>query len=299
MSFVHLRLHTQYSMLEGAIRTDDLFDRVKSLGMPAVAMTDTSNMFGAIDFHGNASKAGIKPIIGCEINYVPQGRLPLTGGGPKAFKLILLSKDFKGYQNLCEIVTRAYTEAPVPQKGQPVGPKAVVDRELLEKYAEGLIVLAGCIRGEIPYLLHTGDEKAAGDALHWFKKRWGEDFYLELVDSGVPEQADVNSALYALGERNGVKCVATTNCHYLDAKESEAHEVLMCIEQGRNLDIDRPRSLVPSEYYLKSSELMRERFEQYPGVCDETLAIAAKCNLVFPFKDAKGRTIYQLPNFRP
>ncbi|MCM2279563.1 MAG: DNA polymerase III subunit alpha [Oligoflexia bacterium] len=313
MAFVHLHVHTQYSLLQGAIQTDALFDRAAELGMPAIAITDTHNLFGAIDFYLGARKKGIKPILGCEIFYAPLGRgslqpAPAVAGTthsaaaantPRAHHLVLLCKDLHGYQNLCKMVTRSYTEAPPPQKGQAAGPRAVIDRALLDEYGDGLIVLSGCLRGEIPYKLLTGDEQAAVDSMLWFKKRFGEDFYLELQDTGLPEQDQVNQLLSLLGERHGIPCVATCDCHYLDAKDAEAHEVLQCIEHGKNLDFDRPKSLVPPEFYLKPEAVMRERFAQFPDACDNTLRIAEKCQLEFRFKDEKGRTIYHLPNFRP
>ncbi len=310
-SFVHLRTHTQYSLLEGAIHVSDLLKRVGEMGMKAVAITDSNNLFGAIDFYNSAKAAGIRPIIGCEIFYAPEGRnavLPPPGAGqgpqqqnlkPRFHRLVLLCKDLQGYRNLCQMVTRAYTEAPPPQKGQGAGPRALVDRELLDKYADHLIALSGCLRGEIPYKLLMGEEESAVESMLWFKRRFGDDFYLELLDTGIPEQEHVNEMLYALGQKHGIECVATANAHYLDQRDADAHEVLMCIAHGKNLDFDRPKSLVPAEYYLKSPQLMRERFERYPGACDNTLKIAEKCDLRFVFKDEKGRPIYHLPNFRP
>ena len=310
MSFVHLRLHTQFSLLEGALRLPELFERVKAQGMPAVAITDTNNLFGAIEFVNAAKKAGVKPILGIEISYAPGGKnalvAPATMGTqapsawqPKVFKLVLLAKSFRGYQNLCQLATRAYTEAPVPTKGQPQAPKAVIDWPLLNQYGDDLIVLSGCIRGEIPYLLLSGDESGAQEAARRFHQRFKDDFYFELTDSGLSEQERANIQLFQLGEQMGVKCVATANVHYLDPKTAEAHEVLQCIESGRNLDFDRPKSLVPSEYWLKPAELMQERFAQFAGACENTVEVAAKCEVKFPFNDEKGRTIYRLPNFRP
>ncbi len=306
MSFVHLRVHTQFSLLEGAIRLDDLFEKVTAMGMPAVAITDTNNLFGAIEFTNAAKKAKVKPIIGCEVFYAPAGRnavAQMAGGGvasgPKVHRLVLLCRNFQGYQNLCQILTRGYLDAPPPQKGQASTPRFMVEKDLLDQHGDGLMVLSGCLRGEIPYKLLTGDEKGATDSLLWFKKRFGEDFYLELLETGLPEQAAVNEQLFQLGQKHGVACVATANAHYLDPKDAEAHEVLLCIEQGRNLDFDRPKSLVPSEFHFRSPERMREIFERFPGVCDETLRIADKCDVKFPFNDEKGRTVYRLPNFRP
>lgn len=311
--FVHLHVHTQYSLLQGALHVDALFERAKKMGMSALAITDTNNLFGAMEFYLEAKKSGIKPIMGCEVLFAPQGRAALLSSTtalsngnpnqafqPKYHHLVLLCKNLKGYQNLCQIVTRAYTEAPPFDKKTPAStPRNVVDRDLLEKFSEGLIVLSGCMRGELPYKILMGDESGALESLQWFKKRFGEDFYLEIQDSGIPEQDHVNQTLSQWGEKYGVEVVATNDCHYLDEDQCEAHEILQCIEHGRNLDFDRPKSLVPAEYYLKSAETMRERFQSFPKACDNTLVIADKCDVVFKFKDEKGNPIYHLPRFRP
>ncbi|OFZ23170.1 MAG: DNA polymerase III subunit alpha [Bdellovibrionales bacterium GWB1_55_8] len=302
--FVHLHVHTQYSLLQGAIRMEDLFERVAKLGMSSIAITDTHNLFGAIDFYLAAKKAGIKPIIGCEIHYAPQGPAAMQAGGPggpKFYHLVLLCKDLGGYQNLCKLVTESYRNLKAAVAANPKAQltKAWVDRELLDTYGEGLVVLSGCIRGEIPYKILSGDEAAALDSMLWFKKRFGEDFFLELQDIGLPEQDLVNQTLAELGEKHGIACVATADCHYLDPQDAEAHEILQCIEHGKNLDFDRPSSLVPSEYYLKPPELMRERFERFPEAIANTRKVADRCNLEFKFKDESGKPIYHLPRFRP
>lgn len=313
MPFVHLHVHTQYSLLQGAIPVDSLFQKVSQLGMSAVAMTDTHNLFGAIDFYQSAKKAGIKPIIGCEIFYTshfgglkdPSQAGARMGGAasaairPRFHHLVLLCKNLLGYQNLCKMVTRSYTDAPPPQKGQASGPRALVHRDLLNEFGDGLIVLSGCLRGELPYLALNGETDSGIESLLWFKKRFGEDFFLELQDSPLPEQDHINEVLSQWGQQYGVQCVATTDCHYLEPKDAEAHEVLQCIEHGKNLDIDRPKSLVPAEYYLKSEQKMRERFERFQGACDNTQVISDRCNLEFKFKDEIGRPIYHLPKFYP
>jgi DNA polymerase-3 subunit alpha len=305
--FVHLHVHTQYSLLQGAIQTDVLVKTISGLGMKSVAITDTHNLFGAIDFYQEAKKAGLKPIIGCQIHYAPQGRAALAitkdqnrDAGPKFFQLNVYCKNLKGYQNLCQMVTRSYLDVPPPQKGQPaIFQKALVDRELLDKWGDDLIVLSGGLKGELPYKLLKGETDGAAETAQWFKKRFGEDFYFELQDTGLPEQDHVNEALRTIGTKLGISLVATSPCHYVEAKDSEAHEVLQCIEHGKNLDFDRPKSLVPAEYYIKPAALMYERFEAFPGACENTLKIAEKCDLQFKFKDEKGRTIYHLPNYRP
>ncbi len=329
-SFAHLHLHTQYSLLEGAIRLEELFPRVKELGMDSVAMTDSHNLFGAIDFYHQARGAGLKPIIGCELHCVPQftGAPPpanaqaalgaagagtrVTDFGPKFHTLVVLCKDLQGYQNLCQIVTQSYTKARATQMSAQATAvnkaaqnaaaknfRALVDRELLEKYGEGLVVLTGGIRGEIPYRLLYGDAEGASELIQWFKKRFGDDFYLEIEDTGLPEQEFINEELSRLGQKLGVKLAGTTNCHYLKPDDAEVQEVLQCIEMAKNLDFNRPKSLVPNEYWVKPPALMRERLERFPGAADNTLEIAAKCNLKFQFKDEKGRKIYHLPDFRP
>jgi len=310
VSFVHLHVHTQYSLLQGAIHVENLIERTNALGMKAVAITDMHNLFGAIDFYLSAKKAGLKPIVGCEVFYVPDGRSAFasagTGSGsaaqtavPKVHHLVLLCKDLAGYKNLCKLITQSYTEAPVNQK-LPAGiPRAIVDRAMLDKFGDGLIVLSGCIRGELSVKALFNEEDSARESLLWFKKRFGEDFYLELQDTGIPEQDYVNELLSQWGEKHGIETVATTDCHYLHPQDGEAHEILQCIEHGKNLDFDRPKSLVPQEFFFKSEEQMRKNFEKYPRACDNTQVIADKCNLEFRFKDEKGRPIYHLPNFRP
>ncbi len=309
MAFVHLHVHTQYSLLQGAIHLNALLDRVKHLGMSAVAITDMHSLFGAIDFYLKAKKAGIKPILGCEIFYAPQGRYTLQtatargGGGhtewTRFHHLVLLCKNLTGYQNLCQMITRSYTETIPPQKGEPSGPRAFVDRELLSRYGDGLIVLSGCLRGELPYQALMNDEVKGIESLQWFKKRFGDDFFLELQDTALPEQVTVNEILRQWGDRYQVPCVATADCHYLNPEDAEAHEVLQCIENGKTLHFDRPKSLVPAEYYFKSEQTMRERFEHFPKACDWTTIIADRCCVEFRFQDEQGHALYHLPVFRP
>lgn len=299
--FVHLHVHTQYSLLQGMIRIEKLIERTRALGMSAVAVTDTNNLFGAIEFYKKAREAGIKPVVGCEINYLPEaasavvkigsGETRMLPAGPKSHHLTLLCKNLDGYRNLCQLLTKAYkTSAPGA---------FVVDRALLDAHGSGLVVMSGCIRGEIPYKMLSGDERGAAGALQWFKKRFAGDFYLELQDNSMPEQDQVNGMLAELGGKYGVQCVATCDCHYLDPSDAEAHEVLQCIEHGRNLDLERPKSLVPQAYHLKPPAAVRESFARFPEAYACAEQIAAKCDLHFKFKDEKGRPIYHIPNFVP
>lgn len=308
--FTHLHLHTQYSLLQGAIRVESLFDRVKELGMDAVAMTDSHNLFGAIDFYKSAKEVGVKPIIGCEVFYAPHGLHSAgvnlgksrTGAGGSSsgvqiHHLVLLCKNISGYRNLCTMITESYQRVQRGTKG--VVDRAVVDRVLLDRYGNDLIVLSGCLRGEINSQLLTGEETLALEAAQWYRKRFGEDFFFELQDSGLPENDQCNQILSTWGNKYGIGCVATVDCHYLKPEDAEAHEVLQCIEHGKNLDFDRPKSLVPPEFYLKSAEEVYARFERYPGVVENSTLISERCNLEFSFKDEKGKPIYHLPQFRP
>jgi DNA polymerase-3 subunit alpha len=313
VEFVHLHTHSQYSLLQGAVQVEDLVAKVAELGQTAVALTDTNNLFGAIDFYGEAKAKGIKAIIGADVWYLEQGYVGAQAAAalaaasgpasqnfrPKFHPLVLLAKDLAGYRNLCKIITEAYQNSPPPVKGQAVIPKFLVDRASLDKYGEGLIVLSGGLRSELAYRLLSGEEEEAVAVLRWFKNRFGEDYYLELQDNGLPEQETVNEKLFALGAKYGVEVVGTCDVHYLKPEDADAHEILQCIENGRNLDFDRPKSLVPAEYWLKPTQLMQERFSRFPGAVENTLKIAAKCDVVFKFKDAEGKPIYHLPDFRP
>ncbi len=314
LGFVHLHTHSQYSLLQGAMHVEDMISRATALGQTALAITDTNNLFGAIDFYTQAKSKGLKPILGVDIWYLKDGyaqaqaqaaALQTQAAGsaaayrPKFHQLVILCKTLVGYQNLCKLVTEGYQKAPPPVKGQPPLPKLLVDRESIDRLGKDWIVLSGGLRGEIPYHLLMGEEQEAREAIEWFKNRFGSDFYFELQDNSLPEQDQVNELLHTFGERMGIECVATVDAHYLKPEDAEAHEILQCIENGRNLDFDRPKSLVPSEYYLKSEEAMRERFANYSVAIDNTVKIAEQCNVEFKFKDDKGRPIYHLPNFRP
>jgi DNA polymerase III subunit alpha len=242
MSFVHLNLHTQYSLLQGAIRPELLFARVKELGMDAVAVTDSQNLFGAIDFYLKAREAGVRPIIGCELQCAVIGQAPMPGReaappgsksqdfGPRFHTLIALCKDLKGYQNLCRIVTEAYTQAHARNLAQASQPghkgalpaRALVERSMLEKWGEGLVILSGGLRGEIPYRLLMGDDAGAGELIQWLKGRFKDDFYLEIQDTGIPEQDLVNGRLAEIAARTGVELAGTANCHYLRPEDAES-----------------------------------------------------------------------------
>ncbi len=308
-SFVHLQVHTQYSLLEGAIRMKPLFEKVKALGMSAIAITDTHNLFGAVDFYFAAKAAGVKPILGCDLLFSSQDRKTLyqqaTGlakGGltpPRYFRLTVLCKDLNGYRNLSKLLTAAYLEAPEARKGEASGPRSIVDRELLRAHSEGLLVMTGGLRSEVAYHLIHDDQASAEECVDWLSRHFQSDLVFSIEDNGLPEQDQVNRVLYEWGKTRGILCAASANCHYLEVEDAEAQEVLQCIGAGRNLDFDRPQSLVPPEAYLKSATVMRERMAGFPGVCDATVEIANRCNVEFNYYDASGKMTYLLPDFRP
>lgn len=294
-NFVHLHVHTQYSLLRGMIRTSELVSQTQAFGMPAVALTDHHQMFGGIDFYFQCKDKGINPILGSEVYFLRE-KLPEAPGTPagfglKQFSLVLLAKSLKGYQNLSQILTRSYREntAKIP----------IVTREMLQTYKEDIIVMQGGLKSEIGYQLFTGNEAEALENAKWFQSQFKDNFYFELQDIAIPEQDQLNDWLYSNGKKLGIKPVATSNAYYLKPEDAEAHEILQCIELGKNLDFDRPKSLVPADFWFKPADLMRKNMERYEGACDQTLEIAKQIKIDFKFKDDQGRAIYHLPNYRP
>ena len=284
--FVHLHVHTQYSLLDGTIRLDELFKKAKEYKMPAVAMTDHGNMFGAIDFYQRAFKQGIKPIIGCELYVAPQSRFNKSAGhmGETARHLVVLCKNLRGYKNLMKLTTAGYLE------GFYYRPR--VDKEILALHHEGLIATSACLHGEIADLILKGSMEAAAQAAEAYRELFGADnFYLELMENGLPEQEKVNKGLIELSRQLSIPLVATNDCHYLKQEDREVHEVLLCIQTGKTLeDADRMR-FGSDEFYLKSPEIMMQRFNYCKEAIDNTIVIAERCNLKLEF----GR--FFLPHF--
>lgn len=291
---------------------EDLVHQVKAFGMPAVALTDAHNLFGAIDFYQTCQKQGIQPIIGCEVDYIadPQAVFSLSLQANKAGlrqathslisrHLVLLCRHLDGYRNLCELLTRSYSEKIPQTASSQQGPRAFVTQALLDEWGDGLVVLSGCLKGELSYAILMGEEEKALTSLKWFQQRFGEFFFLELQDAPLPEQDQVNRLLFQWSQQYGIPCVATSDCHYLNPAQAEAHEVLQCIEDGKTLDFERPPSLVPAAYCLKSAEEMNARFACFPGAFENTLKVAAACQFEFTFRDQQGKPIYHLPSFRP
>lgn len=278
--FVHLHLHSQYSILDGAIRFEELFPALERMGMKAVALTDHGNMFGAIEFYVSAKEHGIKPIIGCEVYVAPKSRFE-KGGEPH--HLVLLALNNQGYRNLCHLVSLAYLEG--------FYQKPRIDHELLETYQEGLVVLTSCLQGEIPQLLLKGDYERAKQKATYFKEVFGDRFYLELQYNGLDEQKKVNEGLLKLSKELNVKVVATNDCHYLNREDAFLHDVLLCIQTGKVLSDPRRLRFPTDQFYLRSTEEMEAIFKEVPEALSNTLDLAERVDLELEL----GR--YQMPSF--
>ncbi len=273
--FVHLHVHTQYSLLDGANRIGDLVERAREFRMPAIAITDHGNMFGAIEFYLKAQAAGVKPIIGCEVYVAPSSRHDKSGAassGDASGHLILLCKNQIGYRNLCKLVSTAY------QEGFYYKPR--IDWDLLATHNDGLIALTSCLGGEIPSLLNQGRteqaRKRAGEMAQVFDR---DRLYLELQENHIPEQATVNKGLIELSRELGLPLVATNDCHYLRREDAFAHEVLLCIQTGKTMDDPSRMRFANHEFYVKSPAEMAELFKAVPEALANTVTIAERCNL--------------------
>ena len=300
--FVHLHLHTQYSLLDGAIRLEELVERAASLGMPALAQTDHGNMFGAIDFYCRCKSKGIKPILGSEIYFTLGSRhgrpwderakvVAGQDGGEAArgiHHLVLLCKDRVGFGNLCRLLSCAYLEG--------FYHKPRVDLELLERYAQGLICTTSYLKGEVAYNFSLGRDREATAAVGRLQSIFGGDLYLEIQEDGTDGARGLNEKIIDEARRRGVGLVATNDCHYMSPDDAEAREVLRCIQTGRTFDEEGSQAL-SRESYLKSAEQMREAFHYCPEACDNTLKIADGCNLELEWIDGDGNQIYHLPDF--
>ncbi len=274
MGFVHLHVHSEYSLLDGACKLDELVEQAVNFNMPAVALTDHGVMYGVIDFYKIAKEKGIKPIIGCEVYVTPYSRFEKKGQRGDLFHLILLAKDFEGYKNLTKLVSLSFIE------GFYYKPR--VDKELLREYSKGLIALTSCLAGEIPtYILNNRIDKAK-EAIREYLDIFGEDFYLELQDNGLEEQKYVNERLIELSKEFNIPLVATNDVHYLNKEDAEIHDILLCIQTGSKLnDKDRLR-FKTDEFYFKSEEEMSKIFGNIPEALENTIKIAEKCNLELP-----------------
>ena len=279
MSFVHLHLHTEFSLLDGACRIKKLVDRVKEVGQEAVAITDHGVMYGVIDFYRACKAAGIKPIIGCEVYVAPRGRTrfqKVHEFDAESRHLVLLCRNEEGYRNLSYMVSQAYLE------GFYIKPR--IDMELLRAHCGGLIACSACLGGEIPKLLMAGEYEQAKAVALEMRELFGEDgYYLELQDHGIPTQKQVNAELIRLHEETGIPLVATNDIHYVEKEDSLLQDVVTCIQTGKKLDDPDRLKFFGSEFYLKSPEEMAELFQDMPQALENTSKIGDMCNLTLDF----------------
>ena len=271
--FVHLHTHSDYSLLDGACSISQLVNQTYKFDMPALALTDHGNLFGAIDFYQKAKKRRIKPIIGCEVYVAPSSRFKKkkVKGEVTSYHLTLLAKNIKGYQNIMELVTAGY------QEGFYYHPR--LDKELLSQKKEGLIALSGCTKGEIPFLLGQSRFDKAKEVCQFYRDLYGEDFYLEIQDLGLEFQEKINSSLVNLSQELSIPLVATNDIHYLEREDAKVQDVLLCIQTGKALkDTDRLK-FTSSQLYFRSSQEMGEVFSHLPEAISNTRLISDKCNL--------------------
>ena len=285
MGFVHLHVHTEYSLLDGACRIRDLPKLVKELGQTACAITDHGVMYGAVDFYRACKAEGIHPIIGCEVYVARRTRFDKQHEfDAESRHLVLLCKNETGYRNLSYMVSQAYIE------GFYIKPR--IDMELLRAHSDGLIALSACLAGEIPKRLMNGDYNGAKAYALEMRGIFGEDFYLELQDHGIAEQTEVNRGLLRLHNETGIPLVCTNDAHYLRKEDAENHDVLLCIQTGKTVDDENRMRYEPRNFYIRSTEEMETLFAGYPDAVANTEKIAEKCQLEFTF----GK--YHLPEFK-
>ena len=282
--FVHLHVHSEYSLLDGMSRIKDLPVRAKELGMKAIALTDHGVMYGAVDFYKECKKNDIKPIIGCEVYVAPHSRFDKEAGRDNGYNhLILLAKNKTGYQNLSKLVSLSFVE------GFYYKPR--IDLEILEKYSEGLICLSACLAGSLSQALIQDDMQKAEEIALWHKRVFKDDYYIEIQHNGLRQQIMINQKLIQLARKLDIPLVATNDAHYLKKEDSYFHEVLLCIQTGKRMsDEDRIR-FETQEFYIKSPEEMADYFSEFPDAIENTVKIAEKCNYDFEFGVTK------LPNY--
>jgi DNA polymerase-3 subunit alpha len=273
MSFVHLHSHTNFSLLDGAGKINEMIKETKRLGMNSLAITDHGNMFGSLDFYTQAKKNGVKPIIGCEAYIAPRERTlhkPVEGES-HSYHLVLLAKNQTGYKNLIKLTSYSYLQ------GFYYRPR--IDRELLTEFSEGLIVLSACMKGEVSYKLRRGQREAAIDAVEYYLNLFGDDFYLEIQDHGIEEEHEVYPKIQSLAKEMGVPVIATNDVHYLKQNDSLAHDILLCLQTGKDRDDPNRMRYNTDQLYLKSPEEMYKLFKENPDVVERTQEIADKVDL--------------------
>ena len=281
VDFVHLHLHTEYSLLDGCCRIGELFDAVKERGMKSVAITDHGVMYGAVNFFKAAQSAGIKAIIGCEVYVAPRSRTDKQKPFDSEYThLVLLCKNETGYKNLIKMVSLGFTEG--------FYSKPRIDKELLSEHSEGLIALSACLAGEIPRKLLSGDYEGAKQSALWFDSVFGrENFYIEIQDHGIMEQKRILPDFLKLSKETGIPLVATNDVHYINKEDAKTQKVLVCLQTGKKLSDENPLEFKTDEFYLKSGEEMQSLFARFPDAVENTVKIAEKCNFQFDFGHIK------------
>lgn len=281
MDFAHLHVHTEYSLLDGCCRIKELIDRAAALGQKSIAITDHGVMYGVIDFYKYALSKGVKPIIGCEVYVAPRSRFDKQRGADgKYTHLVLLCRNNEGYRNLIKMVSAAFTEG--------FYSKPRVDKELLEKYSGGLVALSACLAGEVPRLISNGEYQKAVEAALWFDGVFGRgNYYLELQNHGIAEQETVNLGLLKISRETGIPLVATNDVHYICGEDSRLHKILLCIQTGTKINEQGTLEFKTNEFYLKTGEEMAALFPKVPEAVENTVKIAAECNVEFEFGKIK------------
>ena len=278
MSFAHLHVHTEFSLLDGSNKIKEYVSRVKELGMNSAAITDHGVMYGVIDFYREAEKQGINPILGCEVYVAPNSRFDreITGGDDRYYHLVLLAENEEGYANLTKIVSKGFVE------GYYYKPR--VDKELLRKYHKGIIALSACLAGEVARFLTKGLYEEAKKTALEYQEIFGEgNFFLELQDHGIPEQGLVNQQLFKMSEETGIELVATNDIHYTYAEDAKPHDILLCIQTGKKLSDENRMRYDGGQYYVKSEEEMLRLFPYAKQALENTQKIADRCHVEIEF----------------
>ena len=278
MSFAHLHVHTEFSLLDGSNKIKEYVSRVKELGMNSAAITDHGVMYGVIDFYREAKKQGINPILGCEVYVAPNSRFDreITGGDDRYYHLVLLAENEEGYANLTKIVSKGFVE------GYYYKPR--VDKELLRKYHKGIIALSACLAGEVARFLTKGLYEEAKKTALEYQEIFGEgNFFLELQDHGIPEQGLVNQQLFKMSEETGIELVATNDIHYTYAEDAKPHDILLCIQTGKKLSDENRMRYDGGQYYVKSEEEMLRLFPYAKQALENTQKIADRCHVEIEF----------------
>jgi DNA polymerase-3 subunit alpha len=286
-NFAHLHVHTQYSLLDGAIKIGDLVRKAEEYRMPAVAITDHGNMFGAIEFYLACNKAGIKPVIGCETYIAPDSRhsKDSKGIGDASYHLVLLCENMTGYKNLCKLVSIGYKE------GFYYRPR--IDKQVLREYSEGLIALSACLKGEVAWLCEKGKTDEAIDVARDFSRIFPDRYYIELQENTLPEQEKANKGLIQVASELKLPLVATNDCHYLNRDDARAHEILLCIQTGKTMGDPTHMRFSAEEFHVKSPDEMTNAFHYASEAVSNTVLVADRCNLEFDFKT------YHFPQYTP